>query len=98
MAKARRISIGFQPETLKALEALSEATGQSISGIVSEFMDEAAPTFTDIVKAFALAKTKPVQAFDLMAERLAIATEAASQGSLELAEIRKRHNKRSAKK
>lgn len=98
MAKAKRISIGFQPATLKALEALSEATGQSISGIVSEFMDEAAPTFTDIIKAIELAKSRPVEAFDLMAERLAVASEAASQGQLELVEMRKRHNKRRAKK
>jgi hypothetical protein len=98
MAKAKRISIGFQPATLNALQSLSDATGQSISGIVSGFMDEAAPTLGDIAKAVELAKSKPVEAFDLMAEQLAVATEAASQGQLELVELRKRHNKRRAKK
>lgn len=98
MAKAKRVPIAFQDSTLEALHRLSDASGQSISGIVSSFMDDAAPALEQIVQALELAKSKPVAALDLMQEQLANAQLAASQGQLELVESRKRHNKRRAKK
>lgn len=94
MAKSIRVSVGFQSSTHKAIEDLAAATGQSFASIVSEFMDEAAPSFGDIAKAIQLAKKKPVQALDIMAERLAVATQQAAQIGLDLVESRKRHNKR----
>lgn len=94
MAKAHRVPIGFQPATLAALEELAGATGQSISGLVSGFMDEAVPSFNTITQAIKIAKSKPIAALDLMAENLAVATHQASQISLDLVETRKRHNKR----
>lgn len=97
MAKAKRVPIGFQPSTLAALERLSKVSGQSISGIVSSFMDDAAPALEQIIQALEAAKTKPIAAIDLMQEQLAIAQHAAAQGQLELVESRKRHNKRRAK-
>jgi hypothetical protein len=97
MAKAHRVSIGFQPETLAALEGLAAASGQSISGLVSGFMDEAAPSFVSITQAIKAAKTKPIEALDLMQENLARAQHSAAQGQLHLVESRKRHNKRRAK-
>lgn len=97
MAKAKRVPIGFQPATLAALEGLAEASGQSISGLVSGFMDEAAPSFHSITLALKAAKTKPIAALDLMQENLAQAQLMASQGQLHLVESRKRHNKRREK-
>lgn len=97
MAKAHRVSIGFQPATFAALEALADASGQSISGLVSGFMDEAAPSFFTITQALKEAKMKPIKALDLMQENLAQAQHLASQGQLQLVESRKRHNKRRAK-
>lgn len=97
MAKARRIPIGFQPTTLAALEELSAVTGQSISGLVSGFMDEAVPSFHSIAQALKKAKLEPVAAFDMLAEQLAISTHQASQIGLDLVETRKRHNKRRVK-
>lgn len=98
MAKAKRVPIAFQDSTLEALNRLSDASGQSISGIVSSFMDDAAPALERIVQALELAKSKPVAALDLMQEQLANSQLAAAQGQLELLENRKRHNKRRAKK
>lgn len=98
MAKAKRVPVGFQPSTLAALERLSEVSGQSISGIVSSFMDDAAPALEEIIRALEVAKTKPLKAIDLMQDQLARATVAAGQGQLELVDARKRHNRRRAKK
>jgi hypothetical protein len=98
VAKTKRISIGFQPSTYAALERLAVATGQSISGIVSGFMDEGVPEFEQIIKAVQMAKKRPVAALDLLQESLAKAQHLASQGQLDLVETRKRHNKRRAKK
>lgn len=97
MAKAHRVSIGFQPTTFAALEDLAEAAGSSISGLVSGFMDEAAPSFGTIAQALRASKTKPIKALDLLQENLAEAQHRASQGQLQLVESRKRHNKRRAK-
>jgi hypothetical protein len=98
MAKAKRIAVSFQPATHAALERLAEASGQSMAGIVSSFMDDAAPALEQITQALEVAKSKPIQALDFMQEQLAQAQLAASQGQLELVESRKRHNKRRAKK
>lgn len=98
MAKAKRTTIGFQPATYAALEDLADASGSSIAGLVSGFMDEAAPSFASITQALRAAKTKPIKALDLLQENLAQAQHKASQGQLELVEERKRHNKRRAKK
>lgn len=98
MARAKRIMIGFQPTTLAALQRLSDVSGQSISGIVSGFMDDAAPALEQIIAALELAKSKPIAALDLMQEQLATAQHVAAQGQLELVESRKRHNKRRVKK
>jgi hypothetical protein len=98
MAKAKRIPIGFQPTTMSALQRLADVSGQSISGIVSSFMDDAAPALEQIITALELAKTKPIAALDLMQEQLATAQHVASQGQLDLVETRKRHNKRRVKK
>lgn len=97
MAKAKRVPVGFQPETHRILEEMAEVSGQSIGSIVSEFMDEAAPALKHVVEALRLAKSKPVAALDLMQEHLAKAQHVASQGQLDLVETRKRHNKRRAK-
>lgn len=98
VAKSKRISIGFQPETYAALEDLADASSQSIAGLVSGFMDEAAPSFASIAAALRLAKMKPIRALDLLQENLAQAQANAAQGQLQLVESRKRHNKRRAKK
>jgi len=98
MAKAKRISIGFQPATMVALQRLADASGQSISGIVSSFMDDAAPALEQLITAMEKAKTKPLEALDMLQEQLAQAQHLASQGQLDLVETRKRHNKRRAKK
>lgn len=98
MAKTKRISIGFQPETFAALEDLADASGQSIAGLVSAFMDEAASSFASISQAMRAAKTKPIRALDLLQENLASAQHRASQGQLDLIESRKRHNRRRPKK
>lgn len=98
MAKAHRVSIGFQPATFAALEEMASASGQSISGLVAGFMDEAVPSLHSITLALKAAKTKPIQALDMMQENLAHAQANAAQGQLHLIETRKRHNKRRAKK
>lgn len=98
MAKAKRVAVSFQPATHAALERLAEVSGQSMSGIVSAFMDDAVEGIEEIVRAVMLAKTKPIEALDLMQEQLAKAQHIASQGQLDLVESRKRHNKRRAKK
>jgi len=69
-----------------------------MSGIVSAFMDDAVEGIEEIVRAVMLAKTKPIEALDLMQEQLAKAQHIASQGQLDLVESRKRHNKRRGKK
>jgi len=98
VAKSKRTSVGFQPSTYAALEELADASGQSIASVVSSFIDEAAPSFSAIADAIRMAKSKPVQALDLMQEHLAQVQLQASQGQLELVESRKRHNKRRVKK
>lgn len=98
MAKSKRISIGFQPATYAALEDLADASSQSIAGLVSGFIDEAAPSFASVAAALRLAKMKPILALDLLQENLAQAQAQAAQGQLQLVESRKRYNKRRAKK
>jgi hypothetical protein len=98
MAKAKRIPISFQPATHAALERLASAAGVSISGLVSGFMDEAAPSFDGIVEALNVAKSKPIQALDLLQDELLKTQQKAFQGQLELSEARKQHNKRRPKK
>jgi len=97
MAKAHRVSIGFQPATFAALEDLADASGSSISGLVSGFMDQASPSFSSISQSLRSAKNKPIFALDLLQENLAEAQHRASQIQLDLVESRKRHNKRRAK-
>lgn len=97
MAKSTRVAVGLQPATHKLLEEMAEVSGQSISGIIAGFMDEAAPSLKHIIDALRLAKSKPIAALDLMQEHLAKAQHVASQGQLDLVETRKRHNKRRAK-
>lgn len=98
MAKSKRTSVGFQPSTYAALDDLADASGQSIASVVSGFIDEAVPSFSAIAQAIRAAKTKPLEALDLMQEHLAQAQHLAAQGQLELVESRKRHNRRRAKK
>lgn len=98
MAKAKRVPIAFQDSTLQMLHRLSDVTGQSISGIVSNFIDEAAPALEQVIQAVQLAKSKPIAALDLMQEQLAKAQHVASQGQLQLVATRKKHNMRREKK
>jgi len=99
MATARkRVQVLLNPSTFEAVRALSEATGDSMSSIIAHFMDDAAQAFPAIIAAFEAAKSRPVEALDLMAEQLAKAQAAASQGQLDLVEMRRRQYKRRAKK
>lgn len=94
----RRVQVTLSQQTYQALKELSDATGDSMSGIVAHFMDEAAQAFPSIIAAFQTAKSRPIEAMDLMAEQLAKAQAAASQGQLDLVEMRRRQYKRRAKK
>ena len=99
MATARkRVQVLLNPSTFEAVRALSEATGDSMSSIIAHFMDDAAQAFPAIIAAFEAAKSRPVEALDLMAEQLAKAQAAASQGQLDLVEMRRRQYKRRSKK
>lgn len=98
MAKAKRVPIAFQDSTLALLHRFADVSGQSISGIVSSLIDEAAPAIEPVIEALEKAKTKPIAALDLISEGLARAQHNASQQQLDLIEVRKRHNKRRAKK
>mgnify|MGYP003394896860 CR=1 FL=1 len=98
MSKAKRIPVSFQPATHAALERLAAAVGVSISGLVSSFMDDAVSSFDGIVAALDVAKSKPVQALDLLQDELLKTQHKALQGQLELSEARKKHNKRRPKK
>lgn len=97
-ARNPRLAVVLNPSTYQAIKALSEATGDSMSGIVAHFMDEAAPAFPAIVEAMTAAKSRPAHALDLMAEQLAKAQMVASQGQLDLVEMRRRQYKKKAKK
>lgn len=97
-ARNPRIGVVLNPSTYQAIKELSEATGDSMSSIVAHFMDEAAPAFGDIAKAMTAAKSRPMEALDIMSMQLAKATEAVGQGQLELVELRRRQYKRRAKK
>lgn len=94
----RRVQVTLSPHTYQALKELSDATGDSMSSIVAHFVDEAAQAFPAIIAAFDSAKSRPMEALDLMAEQLAKAQAAASQGQLDLVEMRRRQYKRRAKK
>lgn len=100
MAKAKRISVGFQPATHAALERLADAVGVSMASLVSGFMDEAAPSFDGIVQAVNLAKSKPTQALTMIQDQLVRAQHGVSKVQVELADARAQHqhNKRRAKK
>lgn len=97
-AKNPRLAVVLNVSTYQAIKDLSEATGDSMSSIVAHFMDEAAPAFGDIAKAMRAAKSRPMEALDLMAEQLAKATQSVGQGQLELIDARRRQYKRRAKK
>lgn len=97
-ARNPRLAVVLNPSTYQAIKELSEATGDSMSGIVAHFMNEAAPAFPAIIQALTVAKSRSVEAFDLMGEQLAKAQAVAAQGQLELIEMRRRQYKRRAKK
>lgn len=103
MAKAKRISVGFQPATHAALERLADAVGVSMASLVSGFMDQAAPSFDGIVEAVNLAKSKPTEALDMIQDQLVRAQHGVSKVQIELSDARaehkhNKHNKRRAKK
>lgn len=91
--KNPRLQVMFKPETYAVIKSAAEAVGASMSSIVSEIMDEAAPTLVKLQEAVRLSKTSPAQAFEQMAQVLANAQSDAAQCQLDLEDrkLRKAH-------
>lgn len=86
--KMPRIYVSLKPETYEVIKECADAVGASMSSVIAEIMDEAAPSLRNVQKAAQMAKTKPREAFDLLAEQLAIAQHTASQAQLDLHETK----------
>jgi hypothetical protein len=74
----------LSPESREALERFSQATGIAASQLIRSIMHDAIPVVEAMTQAFAVAKTSPQKAADLMTEQLLNASVKAAQGKLEL--------------
>lgn len=95
--KVPRVFVTLTPETYKIVQDLSESVGASMSGLLAELAEEAAPSMAQIVQAVKLAKSKPAEAFENIADALARAQGDASQLQIELID-KKRKLRRGGKK
>lgn len=66
--KNPRITVMLKPETYQVVRQASEAVGASMSSVISELMDESAPTLANLVKV--LQGNKPAKVFDQLSEML----------------------------
>ena len=94
-----RIQVLLSQESFDAVRALSEAIGVSMSVVVAQLVDEAAPSFPGLISAFRAVRSRPAAVLDLMAEKMAEAQAGLAQGQLEIAQARSRRRpyKRRAK-
>ena len=62
MSRRYRIPIPIKAETRTALIMLSQATNSSIGATAGAYLDELAPQFEQLAKAFRIARTDPAAA------------------------------------
>lgn len=95
--KNPRVMVTLNPKTYAVLKSMAESVGASMSSIISELADEAAPALQNIQKAMQMAKTKPSEAFDQLAHQLAQAQSEAAQLQLDMHERKHNLKRRSPK-
>jgi hypothetical protein len=84
MAKSYRIPIPISLETKLALQTLADASNSSIGATAGSFLDELAPHFLTLAKAFAAVKTDPLGAVRMVNEYADSAREQLDEEQLEL--------------
>lgn len=95
--KNPRVMVTLKPGTYETLKAAAEAVGASMSSVIAEIMDEAAPALLNVQKAVQMAKSKPSEAFDQLAHQLAQAQAEASQLQLDMHEQKRSLKRRTPK-
>lgn len=62
MSKAYRVPIPIKAETRTALIMLAQATNSSLGATAGAYLDELAPQFEQLARAYTLARTDPAAA------------------------------------
>ena len=88
--KNERVMLTVKPKTLAAVRSVAEASNIPAASLIAQMLDEMVPMLNSMAAAAKATKEKRVEAFDHLAESLAVAQVSAAETQLGLSRARRR--------